>query len=221
MDNLFQIGNFSKFPSHTSHLYGIPYLKDLINNLQIKNKSLADWIGRALKEGHKDETEYHQNALDELKTSYERVQRRLDSLYDDKLDGKIEKEFYDRKFKQYSEEKEEAIKSIKNHSDSSKKYFEMGMDIYELSQDAPQLYEQAELDEKRRLISNICENLRLNGKKLNITLSKPFQILYEAVIATNSSKALILANKSPEIFEPGFSNQKGPFGPEIDELLRR
>lgn len=40
----------------------------------------------------------------------------MDKLYDDKLDEKITPDFYSRKFKQYSDEKDEVTESIKKHS---------------------------------------------------------------------------------------------------------
>lgn len=117
-------------------------------NLQIKNQRLADWIKRTLQESHKDEIAYHSSVLNELKQRYEQTQKRLDRLYDDKLDEKITKEFYERKFKQYSEKKEAITLSIEKHSQASNKYFELGINIYELSQKAKQIFQKANLEEK-------------------------------------------------------------------------
>lgn len=62
---------------------------------------------------HQDEIAYHNSTVGELEARYEAIQKRLDKLYDDKLDEKITPEFYARKFKQYSEKKDEITESIK------------------------------------------------------------------------------------------------------------
>ena len=54
---------------------------------------------------------------------YQQVQRRLSILYDDKLDGKITLEFYEEKFKQYAQEKEEKLSAIERRSKAQTKYF--------------------------------------------------------------------------------------------------
>jgi len=192
----------------------------VFGKLQIKSPGLVDWIRNALKEGHKDETEYHTTALSELKQRYERMQKRLDSLYDDKLDEKIDKDFYEKKFKQYSEEKESVLEAIKKHSQSNSKYFELGMNIYELSQKAPEIYQKATTEEKRQLLGLVFDTLSLREEKLSFVYSKPFEILAEAVKETNSSKVLDLAKSQPEIFEQPFLTQKQAFSPAFDTLLR-
>jgi len=60
----------------------------------------------------------------------------MDKLYDDKLDEKITPDFYTRKFKQYSEEKDDLTESIKKHSTASTGYLNLGINLYELSQRA-------------------------------------------------------------------------------------
>lgn len=177
-------------------------LVEVFSSLQIKNTRLVEWIRKALKESHQDEIEYHSSALNELNQKYGQIQRRLDNLYDDKLDEKITKEFYERKFRQYSEEKESIAQAIEKHSQASTKYFELGINVYELSQKAKEIYLKASQEEKRQLINLVFDKLSLNEGKLSFNYSKPFEILSEAVEITNSSKVLNLAKSPAKIFEP-------------------
>ena len=184
-------------------------------NLQIKSPRLAEWIRKALKESHKDEIEYHSSALNELNQKYNQIQQRLDKLYDDKLDGNITEEFYNRKFQQYTEEKEKVLEAIEKHSQASNKYFELGINIYELSQKAKEIYLKAPLEQKRQLVSLVFTNLLLDEGKLSYTYSKPFQILFQAVQATNSSKIAKLTKNGKEIFEP---SERGYITEQTDDL---
>ena len=167
-------------------------LLDGFDNLKLKNKRIVAWLKKALKESHKDEIEYHNSTVGELQARYEAVQKRMDKLYDDKLDEKITQEFYNRKFKQYSDEKDELTETIKRHSTASTGYLNLGINLYELSQRAREIYLQAKekdmLDEQRALIRLVFAKLILDEGKLSWEYSKAFKILSEAIEETNCSK---------------------------------
>ncbi len=198
----------------------------VFDELQIKDATFTDWIKGALKESHKDEMGYYQSSLNELNKRNEQIQKRLDRLYDDKLDSIITKETYDKKFKQYSEEKENIIQSIQNHSRASINYFELGMNIYELSQRAREIYSTTKDNErKRQLINLVFDNLNLNEGKLSFVYSKPFEVIARAIGITNSSKVLNLTHMSIKNFElSNLALKNTKFGakcPELNPMLRR
>ncbi len=175
---------------------------DVFGDLEIKNKRLMEWVHKALKDSHRDEIEYRNACLNELKRRHDLIIQRVDRLYDDKLDGKISEEFYERKFKQYSEEKEEIESAIKRHEKANLKYYELGLNLYELSQRAKEIYLKASLEEKRQLIKLVFKELFLNGRELIFTYTKPFELLSKAIEETNSSKIEISPQISAEKFEP-------------------
>ena len=162
------------------------------DNLKLKNNRIVEWLKKALKESHQDEVEYHNSTVGELEARYEAIQKRMDKLYDDKLDEKIAPDFYNRKFKQYSDEKDELTESIKRHSTASTGYLNLGINLYELSQRAREIYLKAKakdmLDEQRALIRLVFAKLMLNNGKLSWEYSKAFKILSQAVEETNCSK---------------------------------
>jgi hypothetical protein len=174
-------------------------------NLRIKNKRVTEWLKKALKESHQDEVQYHNSTVGELETRYEAVSRRMDKLYDDKLDEKITQEFYNRKFKQYSNEKDELTETIKRHSTASTGYLNLGINLYELSQRAKEIYLTAKkkemLDEQRALIRLVFKKLILDEGKLSWEYSRAFKILSEAVNQTNCSKVENLEGLEKETFE--------------------
>ena len=57
----------------------------LLEGLEVKNTRTVEWIRKALKESHSDESVYHNNTLAELNRQYALVQNRLDALYDELL----------------------------------------------------------------------------------------------------------------------------------------
>jgi hypothetical protein len=194
---------------------------EAFGNLEIKNKRLMEWIRKALKDSHKDEIAYRETCLNELKRRHEVILKRLDRLYDDKLDGKISEDFYERKFKQYSKEKEEIESAIKRHERANLKYYELGLNLYELSQRAKEIYLKARLEEKRQLMKLVFKELFLNGNKLAFTYTKPFELISKAVKETNSSKITVSLQISSEKFEPSKMNSKTGVKSPVCPVWRR
>jgi hypothetical protein len=159
------------------------------------------WVHKALKDSHQNEIVYHKSSLDELNKRYDLILQRLDRLYDDKLDGKITEVFYQRKAKQYSEEEEEIASAIQRHSNANIKYYELGINLYELSQRSKEIYLKASKEERRQLLNIVLDKLQLNNGKLNYTFSKPFELLSEAIKETNSSKEGNSIDSPAKIFE--------------------
>ncbi len=182
----------------------LPYLE----GIKIKNQRLAEWIKKALKESHQDEIEYHKKAIEELNLRYQQIQRRLNLLYDDKLDGKITPEFYEQKFKQYTREKETILNAIEKHSKAQTKYFELGISILELSQRAREIYQKASIEQNRMLLKLIFSKLLLDEGKIIAVYSEPLKIVLEGVKFTN------------KIFEPQFSVKNRGFQPKMSKMLR-
>lgn len=198
-----------------------------LEKLQIRNGRIVEWIRKALKESHQDEIEYHSSTMNELYEREKQAKKRLDRLYDDKLDGKITEEFYNRKFKQYSQELEEFLDTIKKHNNASVKYFELGVNIYDLSQRAKEIYLKAKtkkmLDDQRQLMRLVFAKMLLDEGKLSYEYTPAFNLLSEAVRATNSSKVANWGKNGDKIFEPSkkgdITHQKGNFYPLRPSLL--
>lgn len=194
-----------------------------LKKLELQSPRLTEKIREALKKNHQTEIEYHNATLGELQRRYEQIQNRFDKLYDDKLDGRISADFYERKFQEYAQEKETITSSISKHSQANTKYFELGMNLYEVSQQATEIYANKASEKKQQLLSLVFEELLLNEGKLTAKYSPAFSILAQAVQATNSSKELVFSKSPQEIFEPpkmGFNKTKtGAKTPESVALL--
>ncbi len=196
--------------------------------LQLKNSHIAEWLKKALKESHQDATNYETSSLKELQDRLAQVEKRLDRLYDDKLDEKITKAFYDQKYKQYTQEKADIVAAIEKHTKAKNNHFDLGINLYELSQRAKEIYLRAKechlLEEQRRLISLVFTNMTLTQGVLAYEYSKAFKLIHNAVLETNGSKVANLAKNGAKIFEPNElpnkSTQKGSLRPSRPTWLR-
>lgn len=174
-----------------------------LENLEVKSPRLAEWIKKALKESHQEEITYHSSSVGELNKRHAILKNRLDGIYEDKLDGKITEAYYDRKFAEYSKEIRQLDKKLSSLGESTVKYFEISNNFYNISQHAGAIYKKAKtIENKRSLIKLIFRNLTLDEGSLNFEYTEEYQILYEAVKKTNSSKELKTVVKAIENFEP-------------------
>ena len=172
-----------------------------INKLKIKNHKIAYWIYKALKESHKDEIEFRASQVTELNRRLQLIQNRLDIVYEDKLDGKVSSEFYDTKSKQYTIEKESILASLDNLSKTNTKYYEQGVNLFELAQKSSDCYKKGNNKQKREFIRLVFSSLKLKGNKLFYFYTKPFELLSQAVKTTNCSKVLNNPKISDKIIE--------------------
>lgn len=156
--------------------------------LQIKNQRLMEWVKKALKTTHKTETEQFSSILEQLNAREQQIKVRLSRLYDDKLDDKVNEEFYNQKFNEYSKERSEIEDQRKRYNTGDKKYYELGSTLYDLAQKAKDIYISADMEKKRKLIRLVFADMKLNEGALTYAYSKPFQLLADAINGTNSSK---------------------------------
>lgn len=172
-------------------------------DLKLSNPKIANWVLKALKDSHKDEIEYHTTKQNELQKNLDKIQNRIETLYDDKLDGVISADFYTRKAESLNQEKEKLLKEINSLSRTNSSYYKDSVNVYDLSQNAHKTYLNAkDLDSKRQLLKLMFENLYLDEGKLLYKYTRPFELLQKAIGSTNSSKLSAKSFAMLNIFEP-------------------
>lgn len=199
-------------------------LAEAITSLKLKSPRLVDWVRKVLKESHKDEIDYYENAVKQLNEQLKRAESRLDRLYDDRADNRISGEMYERKSKQYEDEKRDALDGLQKHNNASNKYRYLGIQLFELAQNAPEFYEKASIERKRELFSVVFDSLKLDEGQLIYTFSAPVTVLRDAVSITNSSKMAESAKSGVQIFEPlkvAMATARNAYLSDVQPGLRR
>jgi hypothetical protein len=69
---------------------------ELLERIRFDDEVLA-WVSQALRVSHEDERQHHEDAIRRIQAEYERLQNRIDAMYIDKLDGRVDADFFDRK----------------------------------------------------------------------------------------------------------------------------
>jgi site-specific DNA recombinase len=138
---------------------------------------ILGWVREALLASHADEQRAHEQAIGRLRAEYDRLQRRIDAMYTDKLDGKIGGDFYDRMATQWREEQRHCLRDIERHQDAEQSYMDDGVKILELARNAHALFECQTAREKRRLLNFVLSNCSWQDGEVTVVLREPFDFL--------------------------------------------
>src|SRR5690348_6830635 len=96
---------------------------------------------RALLESHRDEKQFGAEAVENLRREHRRLQDRLERMYEDKLDGQIDNDFYNRKAAGYRSEQARIMREIQAHGTANQSYIEDGVRLLDFAQQVHVLFE--------------------------------------------------------------------------------
>ena len=130
-----------------------------LGRFRLTQPRLSEWARKSLLEVHADEVGYREAALKELHDRQTRLRQQQDMLYADRLERRVTTEFYDAKRAEIGLELERIQEGMRLHSEADKKYFELGINLFDLSQQAPGIFLQTEPERKRKLLTLICQEM--------------------------------------------------------------
>ncbi|MFC1626841.1 recombinase family protein [Patescibacteria group bacterium] len=157
---------------------------EAFNGLQMPDEVLED-ITEALKNTHKNKSDFHETMLKQHQTNYKKYQNRIEEMYEDKLDGSITKSFYEEKRNEYRAKQDEINKKMMKLKFADEEYYLTSEYMLKLASRASELFESSEPMEKRLLLKMTLQNLALDGKKARFDWIKPFDTI--ALYASRSS----------------------------------
>ncbi len=141
----------------------------------------AEQIKAKIKANHAQETEYKETTIRTLTERYSALQRRLDVLYDDRLDERITVAYWEIKQKEITTEQADLQAQLTRLKSDEAQYFEIWLNILDLATRAREIYEKRSPEERRMLLTHIFSNLMLKDEKVLYTLTKPVAKLAERV----------------------------------------
>ena len=153
---------------------------DLVQNYALsRDRQQAETLMRT----HADNRADTEAAIRQLETQLTRLARRLEEMYDDKLDGRITAEVYDRRAAKGRREQEQLRAAIDRHKGDRRSYLLEGVKLLDLARRAPELFERQESREKRRLLNFLLSNCTWKNGSLHAEFRQPFDMLAVATKA--------------------------------------
>ena len=138
---------------------------------------------QALRVSHGDEKQHHEDAIRRIQAEYDRLRNRIDAMYIDKLDCRIDTDFFDRKAAEWRGEQQKCLELIREHQDANQTYLDEGIRLLELAQKAGTLFRQQPPAEKRRLLGFVLSNCTWKDGQLTAAYRQPFDLLAKNMIA--------------------------------------
>ncbi len=137
---------------------------ELIAGIVIKEWMLDD-LPATISQIHEKQARQHAAAAARLHRECRRLQDRIDAMYVDKLDGKIDAGFYERKVAEWRAEQAELTRQIEEHEKVKPGPI---TDIRSLAERAATLFAQQSAHEKRKLLDCIIAGCVWNGGELRV-----------------------------------------------------
>jgi hypothetical protein len=154
------------------------------------SEEVMGWVSHALRMGDSDEKKFHDEAILRLRREHKRIQDRIDAMYMDKLDGRIDAEFFDRKAAEWRTEQVQVLRNVETHVTANQNYIEEGIKLLQLARRAHQLFENQPAKEKRRLLDFVLSNSVWKNGKLQAEYRQPFDVLVVATASDRRARSL-------------------------------
>ena len=197
---------------------GEPYVREkvleeqcaaVLERLRFDEETLG-LMTRALKESFAVETKEHAEALARLRAEQDRLNKRLEMLWVDKADGRIDERFYESMSAQWRDELARCARDAQRLDQANWDYMDDGIALLTLAQKAGTIFKSEPSARKRLLLNLACSNLTWGNGELRADFKQPFDLLAETVAATTGE----------ERAEQGQNSEKTNWLPELDSNQR-
>jgi DNA invertase Pin-like site-specific DNA recombinase len=149
-----------------------------LDKIRIPDKVVTS-ISKLLKESHQGKVEYYNTISVGLKNQYDLLQKRIERMYEDKLDGSITEDFYNKKLIEYRAEQSNIQTKLKNLQETDSNYYTTAVYLLNLANKAPALFKSSKPDIKRQIIKLVLQNCVVNDVTLCATYKSPFNLFAE------------------------------------------
>ena len=141
------------------------------------DEDIVNWITTALRESHGDQKRFRDESVARLQQEHTRLQNRLDVMYEDRLDGRIDLSLFERKSDEYRQEQARIEAEINGFGAADGQYMDAGIRLLELTRNMHRLFEKQQAAEKRRLLDFVVSNSVWREGKIVPVWRQPFDMI--------------------------------------------
>ena len=164
---------------------------------------VLDWLADTVVESDRTEQAARERTAKRLWADHERLNARIETMYLDKLDGRITAEFLDQRSAAWRGEQETILRKINVVQSSAPAAVEVAVDAMRFTSRACELFDQQSSSEQRRLLQLLIKNAAWQDGQLRTTLFEPFEILRHSNRESNrKEKEISGAGRDLEIWLP-------------------
>ncbi len=161
---------------HVSEAELLPQITHLLDKLAV-SQNTAEKIMELLKVQHNNVVMFYDNAIKQKQAQHKKLQDKMDTLYDDRLDGRITVDEYDTYVARAKEDMYKLDAELVELSKGNTSFIVTAEYLLELASKAKGLFESSQPPQKNKILRAVLANLSLNEKKLQLNLLKPLSVL--------------------------------------------
>ena len=136
-----------------------------------------------------------------LKSEIAKYEKRIDRLYEDHLDAKIDNSLYERKTKEYQSSIQNLKTQLATFELSKDDRLETVSHLLEVSKNAHQIFKSSDYLGKRKILKKVLSNSQLSGDRLLLKMKKPYELM--AFCNDNSTwQGHVESNHDPRFWRP-------------------
>lgn len=161
-------------PTSEAHL--TPQVTELLEKLALNEQVISKLLD-TMKQKHDQVQLYYQNAISESRDKIIDLDKKLGILYSDRLDGRITPEDYDKYRAAYETDKRKAEETLVQLTNDDSSFIVTSEYLLKLAQNAKSIFESSQPAQKNRILRTLLANCKINEKRLQLNLLKPFSAL--------------------------------------------
>lgn len=150
---------------------------EIFKGLSIPDDVIED-ITQSLRESHNDKKGFQDELLKKLQEDYARYTKRIERMYEDKLDGLISLEEFQGRQIDFKAKQIEIERKIKHLRKADEEYYLTAENLLYLASKAYDKFMSSEFEVKRVLINLVVQNLKLNGSQVVYDWVEPFDKVF-------------------------------------------
>lgn len=145
---------------------------------------VAQELAQTLKESHQDKVHFHKSLLEDLQGEYQKLEKRIEKMYEDYLDGRITESFYNKKREEFRERQEKIQLRLSTLQSADEEYYLSVSYLLKVANKAPGLFKSSEVTVKRQILKLLLQNCQVNDASLCVAYRSPFDLFAKATSRT-------------------------------------
>lgn len=151
-------------------------IREVLRQLKLPDEKIEE-LRQELAELHNQKTDFYNAERKELARRRKKLQERQRNAYDALMDKSITLDLYNENNKRYKAELAEIEQKEKKLDGADSNYYDTVGTLLDVFERADQIFEQAETEDKKRLVGFLLSNLRVSGNLVELTPREPFKTL--------------------------------------------
>lgn len=162
------------------------YIDEILKSIYIPPDVITRFLD-TVKRMFKEKNDFEMFSLEESKKQIQKIKRRIDNLYIDKLDGVITEEFFKEKSREWHAEIAKYQIQEKAIFQDDKQFIDNVQMLFELCKNPSQWYYRQSIESKRQFLKLICLNFTYDGENLIIELKSALRHIVKSAYFLNGT----------------------------------